>query len=115
MFGIASRNFHIFNMYLDLWFIFLHVEGHDVISRWPEHLVFHSGTTVSSNGDVVTNGGRVLTVVALASELMLAAAKATTACGKICFEGVQYRTDISHKGIARSVHYLDISVLRSLH
>jgi phosphoribosylamine-glycine ligase len=88
-------------VYLDLWFIFLHVEGHDVISRWPEHLVFHSGTAVSSNEDVVTNGGRVLTVVALASELMLGAAKATTACGKICFEGVQYRTDIAHKGIAR--------------
>jgi phosphoribosylamine-glycine ligase len=77
------------------------VEGHDVIARWPEHLLFHSGTAVSSNGDVVTNGGRVLTVVGLASELMLAAAKATTACGKICFEGAQYRTDISHKGIAR--------------
>lgn len=79
------------------------ITGHDVISRWPEHLLFHNGTAVSSNGDVVTNGGRVLTVVALASELMLAAAKATTACGKICFEGAQYRTDISHKGIARSL------------
>jgi len=91
------------------------VEGHDVISRWPEHLVFHNGTAVSANADVVTNGGRVLTVVALARELMSAAAKATTACGKICFEGNQYRTDISHKGIARWVHYLDISILRSLY
>jgi phosphoribosylamine-glycine ligase len=77
------------------------VEGHAVIARWPEHLMFHSGTALSSNGDVVTNGGRVLTVVGLASELMLAAAKATTACGKICFEGAQYRRDIAHKGIAR--------------
>jgi phosphoribosylamine-glycine ligase len=86
----------IYSLYLCIF-----VEGHDAIARWPEHLLFHSGTAVSSNGDVVTNAGRVLTVVGLASELMLAAAKATTACGKICFEGAQYRTDISHKGIAR--------------
>jgi phosphoribosylamine-glycine ligase len=72
-----------------------------VISRWPEHLVFHSGTSVSATGDLVTNGGRVLIVVSIASELMLAAAKATKACGKIVFEGAQYRTDIAHKGIVR--------------
>jgi phosphoribosylamine--glycine ligase/phosphoribosylglycinamide formyltransferase/phosphoribosylformylglycinamidine cyclo-ligase len=76
-----------------------------VISRWPEHLVFHSGTSVSANGKLVTNGGRVLVVVTIASELMLAAAKATKACGKIVFEGAQYRTDIAHKGIVRSVHH----------
>lgn len=64
-------------------------------------MVFHSGTTLSPDGDLVTNGGRVLIVIAIASELMLAAAKATKACGRISFEGAQYRTDISHKGIAR--------------
>lgn len=67
--------------------------------------MFHSGTSVSTNGDLVTNGGRVLIVVTVASELMLAAAKATRACGKIVFEGAQYRTDIAHKGIVRSVHH----------
>jgi phosphoribosylamine-glycine ligase len=80
--------------------------GHDVISRWPEHLVFHSGTAVSSDGNLFTNGGRVLTVIAIASELMLAAAKATKACGRIVFEGAQYRTDTSHKGIARYAHHI---------
>jgi phosphoribosylamine-glycine ligase len=56
---------------------------------------------MSASGALVTNGGRVLIVVAIASELMLGAAKATRACGKIMFEGAQYRTDIAHKGIAR--------------
>lgn len=79
------------------------ITGHEVIPRWPEHLVFHSGTSVSANGDLVTNGGRVLIVVAIASELMLAAAKATKACRMIVFEGAQYRTDIAHKGIVRSL------------
>jgi phosphoribosylamine-glycine ligase len=87
-------------------FLYIYSIGHDVISRWPEHLVFHSGTTMSADGNLVTNGGRVLIVIAIASELMLAAAKATKACGRIVFEGAQYRTDISHKGIARCDHYL---------
>jgi phosphoribosylamine-glycine ligase len=85
-------------------FLYLYVTGHDVISRWPEQLVFHSGTAMTSDGNLVTNGGRVLIVIAIASELMLAAAKATSACGRIFFEGAQYRTDISHKGIARCGH-----------
>jgi phosphoribosylamine--glycine ligase/phosphoribosylglycinamide formyltransferase/phosphoribosylformylglycinamidine cyclo-ligase len=72
-----------------------------VISIWPEHLVFHCGTITSSTGELVTNGGRVLIVVALSGELMLGAAKAAAACGRIVFEGAQYRTDIAHKGIVR--------------
>ncbi|XP_069683657.1 trifunctional purine biosynthetic protein adenosine-3 [Periplaneta americana] len=79
------------------------ITGHDVISKLPEHLVFHSGTALSTNGDLVTNGGRVLIVIAIANQLAVAAAKATRACEKINFEGAQYRTDISYKGIARSL------------
>ncbi|KAJ4445407.1 hypothetical protein ANN_07212 [Periplaneta americana] len=79
------------------------ITGHDVISKLPEHLVFHSGTALSTNGDLITNGGRVLIVIAIANQLAVAAAKATRACEKINFEGAQYRTDISYKGIARSL------------
>jgi phosphoribosylamine-glycine ligase len=75
--------------------------GQEAVARWPDHLVFHSGTAVSATGDLVTAGGRVLVVVAVASELMSGATKATKACANIVFGGAQYRTDIAHKGIAR--------------
>lgn len=65
-------------------------------------MVFHSGTALSS-GHIVTNGGRVLMPVALASTLPLAVAQATKACDTIKFDGAQYRRDIAHKGISRLV------------
>lgn len=75
--------------------------GIEDVSRIPEHIVFHSGTTQSANGAIVTNGGRVLMPVALASSLPIAVAQATSACDIIKFDGAQYRRDIAHKGISR--------------
>nr|CAI5819876.1 unnamed protein product [Callosobruchus analis] len=72
------------------------------VSTMQNHVVFHCGTTLKDN-NIVTNGGRVLIVVALAPELVIAAAKATHACGVIKFDGAQYRRDIAHKGIAKSI------------
>ncbi|XP_053987670.1 trifunctional purine biosynthetic protein adenosine-3 [Hylaeus volcanicus] len=69
----------------------------------PNHLIFHSGTDISPEKEFLTNGGRVLITVSLASSLALAAAKATQAAQNIFFEGKQFRTDIAHKGIARSI------------
>lgn len=67
------------------------------------NFIFHSGTNISSKGELVTNGGRVLITVSLAPSLALAAAKATHAAQIISFDGKQFRTDIAHKGIARSI------------
>ncbi|KAJ8923320.1 hypothetical protein NQ315_001878 [Exocentrus adspersus] len=64
--------------------------------------VFHCGTALKDD-KVVTNGGRVLIIVSLVPQLVVAASKATEACGIINFNGKQYRKDISHKGIARSI------------
>lgn len=66
-----------------------------------EGLVFHMGTKLKNDGELVTDGGRVLIVVTIHQELVLAAAKATMACGRIMFNGAQFRTDIAHRGIAR--------------
>ncbi|XP_066997787.2 trifunctional purine biosynthetic protein adenosine-3 [Anabrus simplex] len=67
-------------------------------------LVFHSGTALDDNKEnIVTNGGRVLIAVSLAPKLDLAAARAIRACSRIVFDGAQYRQDIAHKGIARSI------------
>lgn len=53
------------------------------------------------DGTLVTNGGRVLIVVAMAQQLALAAGKATRSSADIIFEGAQFRKDIAHKGISR--------------
>ncbi|XP_056641473.1 trifunctional purine biosynthetic protein adenosine-3 isoform X1 [Diorhabda sublineata] len=76
------------------------ISGLDVVNK--DLIVFHCGTALK-DGVVVTNGGRVLISVALAPQLTVAAAKATKSCGIIKFDGQQYRRDISHKGIARSI------------
>nr|CAI5870272.1 unnamed protein product [Callosobruchus analis] len=78
------------------------ITGIEKVSTMQNHVVFHCGTALKDN-NIVTNGGRVLIVVALAPELVIAAAKATHACGVIKFDGAQYRRDIAHKGIAKSI------------
>ncbi|CAD6235185.1 GSCOCG00007850001-RA-CDS [Cotesia congregata] len=72
------------------------------IESRPNHFVFHSGTALS-NGEIVTNGGRVLITTCLSSSLESAAAKATIAAREISFDGKQFRKDIAHKGIASSI------------
>lgn len=65
-------------------------------------MVFHSGTASNSQGKYVTNGGRVLIVVAIGTDLRSAAAEATRACEeKILFDGAQYRTDIAQKAFKK--------------
>ncbi|RLU23504.1 hypothetical protein DMN91_003709 [Ooceraea biroi] len=79
------------------------ITGVDQVSHKRDNFVFHSGTAVSSEGELVTNGGRVLITVNIAPTLALAAARATQAAQHVSFDGKQFRTDIAHKGIARSI------------
>lgn len=60
--------------------------------------VFHAGTKRDGNR-VVTAGGRVLGVTALAPTLAEARDRAYTAASCIKFDGVQFRTDIGAKGL----------------
>src|SRR5215213_8548859 len=57
-------------------------------------LVFHAGTA-SCDGRLVTNGGRVLSVVGTAPDLAAAAARAYAAADMIQFDGVQLRRDVA--------------------
>ncbi len=61
--------------------------------------VFHAGTRLS-DGQVVTAGGRVLGVTALASDLVTARQRAYEAVDAIDFEGRQFRRDIAVKGLS---------------
>lgn len=63
-------------------------------------LVFHAGTSLSG-GQVVTNGGRVLAVTAIAADVGAAVHKVYNALPEIQFEGMQYRKDIAFRAIAR--------------
>ncbi len=56
--------------------------------------VYHAGTKLGEDGEVLTNGGRVLDVTAVAPTFEEARAQAYAACELIDFDGKTYRSDI---------------------
>jgi phosphoribosylamine--glycine ligase len=58
-------------------------------------IVFHAGTKPGKDGEVLTNGGRVLTVVAAGKTLAEAREKVYKNITRIHFKGCQYRKDIA--------------------
>jgi phosphoribosylamine--glycine ligase len=70
------------------------VEGLEEAGAVAGVTVFHSGTALR-DGRVVTAGGRVLSVSALGATLEEARSRAYEACGRVSFEGMQYRRDIA--------------------
>lgn len=61
--------------------------------------VYHAGTALDSEGNLVTAGGRVLDVTAVAATFEDARNRAYEACDRIWFEGKTYRHDIGIKAI----------------
>lgn len=59
-------------------------------------LAFHAGTRRADNGQVLTNGGRVIALVAYGDDIAQAAAKAKEAAAKVDFEGKYMRNDIAN-------------------
>jgi len=79
--------------------------GGDVISGVAdaENLgtaVNQAGTKRNADGELVTAGGRVLAVTAVAQDLHAARAKAYSGVAAIGFDGAQHRTDIAAKAAA---------------
>ena len=77
----------------------------DVISGLAEMTdqdvkTFHAGTTVV-DGEVVTNGGRVLCVVGLGDTVAAAQAKAYAGVAQIDWRDCYYRRDIGYRAISR--------------
>ena len=73
----------------------------DVTRDCPDVMVFHAG--VKQRGDdLVTAGGRVLTVVATAPSFEIAIARAYEAASKIHFDGMQFRRDIGQKAFGQT-------------
>ncbi|SFW59021.1 phosphoribosylamine--glycine ligase [Selenomonas ruminantium] len=63
-------------------------------------LVFHAGTA-HKDGNIVTDGGRVLGVVAKAENVRAAVDKAYAGVEKISFKDAFYRKDIAHRALER--------------
>jgi phosphoribosylamine---glycine ligase len=61
-------------------------------------VVFHSGTVLKDN-QIVTAGGRVLAISAVAPDLRSALDKAYTELAKVSFDGMQFRRDIGRRAL----------------
>lgn len=77
----------------------------DVITGLPENAsgeqkVFHAGTTLK-DGQIVTNGGRVLCATALGDSVSEAQKQAYTLAKQIRWDGVFCRSDIGYRAIDR--------------
>lgn len=73
--------------------------GVDDAESMPGITVFHAGTARNEDGELVTAGGRVLNVVAMADTFEEARNLAYEACDAIQFEGKQLRRDIGLKAL----------------
>ena len=67
----------------------------------PNAKVFHAGTGRDASERIVTRGGRVLCVVGTGDNVREAQAEAYKVVRQIHWDGVQYRTDIGYRAIAR--------------
>ena len=71
------------------------IHGLDDAAEMEDVLVFHAGTARNDAGEIVTAGGRVLTVVGIGDDHAAARERAYAAAGRISFEGAQRREDIA--------------------
>lgn len=63
--------------------------------------IFHAGTAVSPAGDLVTAGGRVVAVTAVAGTLHEAADRSRAVAEEVSFRGKQLRRDIAWRELTR--------------
>jgi phosphoribosylamine--glycine ligase len=74
------------------------IRGLDAAETLDGVTVYHAGTAVR-DGQLVTSGGRVLTVAATGANYEEAIARAYAGVEKIEFDGMQYRHDIGQKAL----------------
>ena len=76
----------------------LPITGIEEASHLQDVQIFHAGTALQ-DGQLVTAGGRVLSVAAHGATLQEAVTRAYDAASHISFEGIHYRRDIAHRGL----------------
>ena len=75
------------------------IRGLDQAAAVPGVLVFHAGTAMRDS-EIVTSGGRVLTVVGRAADFRQAMTQAYDAVDRITFDNKHVRRDIGQKALA---------------
>lgn len=80
------------------------IDGIDSAEALPDVRVLHAGTTTNADGQVVSSGGRVLSVVARGANLDVARARAYQAVDLIKLRGSHYRTDIAAAAARGELH-----------
>jgi phosphoribosylamine---glycine ligase len=75
------------------------IEGLEQAGSVPGVTLFHAGTALGDEGQLVTAGGRVMTVVARGRDYAEAMARAYQAVECIRFEGMHVRRDIGAKAL----------------
>ena len=78
------------------------IAGIDQAEAIPGVAVYHAGTA-QRDGQLVTAGGRVLTVVGRGADFAEAIARAYAGVLKISFDGMQYRRDIGRRALKSEV------------
>ena len=76
------------------------ISGLEALRDWRDGMVFHAGT-LRRDGQVVTNGGRVLGVTALGADVTAAVAEAYRAVDRISWDGMHCRRDIGRRALER--------------
>jgi phosphoribosylamine--glycine ligase len=72
----------------------LPISGLDEVDK--DIMIFHAGTKQGKDGQILTSGGRVMTVTALGKDLVEAREKVYKNIDRIRFEGSYYRKDIAY-------------------
>jgi phosphoribosylamine---glycine ligase len=75
------------------------IAGLEEAAALPQVRLFHAGTALADDGQLVTAGGRVMTVVARGHDYAEAMARAYQAVDCIRFEGMHVRRDIGAKAM----------------
>ncbi len=69
----------------------------------PHLKVFHAGTGTDSEGNIITQGGRVLCATALGNNVTQAQAEAYALVKQISWDNLYFRTDIAYRAVDREV------------
>ncbi|MCD8317161.1 MAG: phosphoribosylamine--glycine ligase, partial [Eggerthellaceae bacterium] len=76
------------------------ITGIDMAEQLPGVVVFHAGTALDADGNIITSGGRVLDVVGVGKTFAEARNRAYEACRLINFDGKEMRHDIGDQALA---------------
>lgn len=79
----------------------IEIRGLDRFDQFPDLVAFHSGTCLE-DGRLLTAGGRVLGITALAPDIPTAVQKAYEGVDQVFFENAYFRKDIAHRALGRT-------------